>query len=134
MRILPALALCLGVAAGCAAPPPPAADIDAADFGSLPITYRSETRAALARKLFDPPTAQLRFEEPFRGVVENGDFGDGSGGGWVAGWVVPVSVKARGSGGDYSGFLSRLFFFPTGGGVFELHDGQRVVAAPDPAG
>ena len=130
MRILPTLSLLLAVlvGAGCASPPPQA-EVDAAAYGPAPITFRSEVREALARKLFDPPSAQLRFGDPFRAAVENGDFGDGFGGGYATGWVVPVGVKARRADGEYSRFLPRRFFFPTGGGVFELHDEQDVIPA-----
>ena len=128
MRIYPVVALLLATLAGCAAAPPPRAEVNAADFGPTPLTYRSDVREVLARKLFDPPTMQLRYGEPARAVVENGRSG-GAGGGWAAGWVVPVGVKARRADGDYSGFVPRRFFFPTGGGVCEVHDGQRVVRA-----
>lgn len=130
MRIPPVLALLLATLAGCAAAPPPQAAVDAADFGPAPLTFRSEVRQVLTRKLLDPPTMQLRYGEPARAVVENGRSGDPrSSGGWAAGWVVPVGVKARRADGAYSGFVPRRFFFPAGGGVFELHDGQRVVRA-----
>ncbi|BAM05256.1 hypothetical protein [Phycisphaera mikurensis] len=122
-NLLPMLLLAAALA-GCAAPPPPQADIDAADFGDPPITFRSQIREALGQTLYDPPTAQLRYEPPFRAVVR-------SGGGWTAGWVVPVAVKARGPRGAYSTFLPRRFFFPSGGGCFELHGGQQAVPASD---
>ena len=128
MRILPVIALLLAALDGCAAAPPPQAEVDAADFGPAPLTFRSDVREVLTRKLFDPPTMQLRYGEPFRAAVESGR-ARGAGGGYAAGWVVPVGVKARRADGEYSGFVPRRFFFPAGGGVFELHDGQRVVRA-----
>ena len=129
MRSPLAVAVLLAAAvalAGCAASPPPAAELAAADFGDAPLAYRSEVREALGRKLFDPPSALLRFGEPFRAAVKDGR----SGGGWVAGWVVPVAVKARRADGGYTGHMPRRFFYPAGGGLFELHDRQRVVPAP----
>lgn len=129
-RSLPlVLAFALGALSipGCATPPPSQAAVDAAPFGPAPLAHRSEIREAVSRTLANPATAQLRFEEPARAVVENGDRGDGLGGGWVAGWIVPTGVKALGTHGEYSPFLPRIYFFPAGGGVFPLRPDQRIL-------
>lgn len=130
MRSLSLFVLLVALAtAGCATPLPSQAAIDAADFGPAPVSFRSEIREAVSRRLLHPASAQLRFAEPRRAVVENGDADNGFGGGWVAGWIVPLGVKALGADGEFTGHVPEIYFFPAGGGVFRLSPEQTILPA-----
>ncbi len=117
---------------GCAAIPPNKAEIEKLDYGApLTIDYEKSIKDSLEKVLFDPYSAQYKFESPQR-YWYRGYSLPLSRGQLHAGYLVIVWVNAKNRFGAYTGMEKYRFLFRNNEviKVWE-HEGFEYAGSPD---